>query len=633
MICRLILPKWAKDAPGYDKHKLPGVIEGDLTLEEIVEHNKAGYNCYWFPNFPSEFNPGKSVEASDCDVFSFVFIDLDMKDYQSEDKDRTHNYATKEQFINTLLEYPDLTPTSIIDSGGGIHAYWAVQDLDRMGFLRLQRRLCRLFHTDPAVSKLNQLMRIPDTVNWKDPNNLRLCSVLHSSDASYTSEEMDKRIPKISQEDSEYCDRHYNVAMGLQEKIQVSEEMPPIWFKFAKKGSEPYNLFYGFNKDRSVADYRLAHLMYAGNFTKEQAMSVLVNTNKAIGRSSTHRYNYADNIVSKIWTAVEKQDPKLLSRSVRQIIEANPDDESLKGTRFPCHPYFDATEHGFRLGHVLGEIGGAGAGKTSLGFNYFIGFAERNPNYIHLAVPLEQPAEEYAQRWNKISDGNKALQDCVHILGNYSDDGTYRYLSLHDIEDYVKVLEKSTGKKVGCVMIDHIGVLKKETRNGENQGLIEICQYMKAFAVNTNTFLIMQSQAPREKAGIGDIELDKDAAYGTMFFEAFCDYVVTTWQPLKRVYSKAPHMTITCYKYCKIRHKNAVKDKIKEDSRYALKFDPDTERMRELNEDEKKAFSFFNMQAINLRKRDKKLDTAEITDVDWVPKKRVKVNGTEPSNS
>ena len=48
---------------------------------------------------------------------------------------------------------------------------------------------------------------------------------------------------------------------------------------------------------------------------------------------------------------------------------------------------------------------------------------------------------------------------------------------------------------------------------------------MKAWAVQTNTLLVMQSQTSREKAGVGDLELDKDAAFGTSSFEWYCDFL------------------------------------------------------------------------------------------------------------
>ena len=127
----------------------------------------------------------------------------------------------------------------------------------------------------------------------------------------------------------------------------------------------------------------------------------------------------------------------------------------------------------------------------------------------------------------------------VQIIENYEQNGQFRHLSLDEIKNYILEYQKSTGRKVGCVVIDHIGALKKKTKDGENQGIMDICHTMKAFAQETNTMLVMQSQAPREKAGIGDIELNKDAAYGTVFFESYCDYLITMWQPLKRCYSES----------------------------------------------------------------------------------------------
>jgi hypothetical protein len=133
---------------------------------------------------------------------------------------------------------------------------------------------------------------------------------------------------------------------------------------------------------------------------------------------------------------------------------------------------------------------------------------------------------------------------------------------------------------------------------------------MKAFAIQLNVMMVMQSQAPREKAGIGDLELNKDAAYGTVFFEAYCDYLITIWQPLKRVYKEgAP--TVTAYKFGKIRHKKQGHDKIQEDTCYALFYDPETQRMRDLTQDEEKSVAFFTNRATSLRKEDKK--TALVT--------------------
>jgi hypothetical protein len=145
---------------------------------------------------------------------------------------------------------------------------------------------------------------------------------------------------------------------------------------------------------------------------------------------------------------------------------------------------------------------------------------------------------------------------------------------------------------------------------------------MKAFAKGTKTFLVMQSQTNRFKAGIGDVELDKDAAYGTSAFEWYCDYVVTTWQPLKRVYdlmtSMPSPLTVTCFKYCKIRRKNVKLDDMKEDAVHGMYFDVDTEMLREMTEAEYKAFMHWSKQAAVLRKRNKHHEPAPLKKMDWL---------------
>jgi hypothetical protein len=147
-----------------------------------------------------------------------------------------------------------------------------------------------------------------------------------------------------------------------------------------------------------------------------------------------------------------------------------------------------------------------------------------------------------------------------------------------------------------------------------------ICHAMKSFAINTNTLLVMQSQSSREKAGIGDLELNKDAAYGTIYFESYCDYLITLWQPLKRCHAERGCPTVTAFKYCKIRHKKARLDVIQEDVPYFLLFDSEKEELRDLTQDEKISFDFFLKKATNKRKADRKTDIVEYQSVPYKEK-------------
>lgn len=600
MLIRAILPDHALSG-GLTK-----VVEGDLQESRIQDLNDQGYSIYYLPNHPRSYDASKTVDGTHIDVFEWVFVDCDLKD----------GVWTKDSFLEKLLEEPKLSPTRIVDSGGGIHAYWLVADLDAMSYLRLQRRLCRYFKTDEAVSKIFQLMRLPGYVNTKREDDMVLCQELHTdSELVYSCETLDGLLPLLTPQDAAYCQAHYDKTYRLNATTTVSDKMPLKFMHLLKSNKEVKEIWAsGSVDDRSKADFRLGHIMFGNGLSKDEAMSVLINTPKALARAPVHRITYAEGIVNQIWTFELEQATQGMSSSVRDILRKS--GKGLQGTRFPCHTYFDNTSKGYRLGQVIGLVAGVGVGKTAVALNMFMGFVRNNPDYVHFFIPLEQPREEIAERWVTMCGDDEHLYDKVQILSNYAEDGSYRNLSLDEIKDYILEYQKTSKQKVGAVVIDHIGVLKKQSKDGENQGLMDICHHMKAFAIATQTLLIMQSQAPREKAGIGDLELDKDAAYGTVFFEAYCDYLITIWQPLKRAYKDgAP--TVTAYKFCKIRHKKKGYDVLQEDVPYAIMYDPSSQLMREMTQAEEIEFNHFNQVATNARKKDKKTDLVTYTRIEF----------------
>lgn len=603
-VYRLILPDWRK-AESSESRK---VLEGEFGQDEISAYNNSDfYNVYFLPNYPSHYEKGVTVDGSHIDTFEYVFVDFDLKE---------EKYPSKDAFIEALGDFP-LQPTRIIDSGNGIHAYWRVQDLDAKSYLKLQRRLMRRLNTDEAVCKIYQLMRAPLTINTKDPDNLKLCEVIFEDEANtYTAEQVDAALPPLTHADETYCQQHYDKTFRTGESsAEVDEKIPLKFAQLVSSSQEVKAIWAGGGEDRSASDYRLGHIMFAHGFNKSEAMSVLVNCAKALSRAPQHRIAYAANIVDKIWTFEVEGAAEGLSSTVAEILSKA--GSGLKGTRFPCYRYLDATDHGMRLGQVIGLVAGSGVGKTAMALNMFMGFVQNNPEYDHFFVPLEQPANEIADRWQAMCGDQTQLHEKVHVISNYADDGSFRRLSLDEIKDYLLEFQKSTGKKIGCVVIDHIGALKKETKDGENQGIMDICHQMKAFAVQTNTLLVMQSQSSREKAGIGDLEISKDAAYGTVFFEAYCDFLITIWQPLKRCYDEEGCPSVTAFKFCKIRAKKRGRDLLQEDVRYLLYFDPEVERFRELTQEEETSFDYFNKKATNKRGLDRKTDLIKYTSINW----------------
>ncbi len=591
----MIAPNWLQD--------VKKVIEGEFTDEQIIFYNEEGYNIYYLPNHPSIYSRDHILDGTDIDTFNYVFVDHDQK---------SGAYDNKDSFLEALSQ-SGIRPTKVIDSGNGIHVYWKITNLDAMSYLRFQRRLTRLFNTDEAVGKIFQLMRLENTWNTKVEGKSVKCEQLYADDVQYSAEEFDKLLPPITQEDEQYCQRHYDTTYSIATELQVSGELPPKFGKLLRENKEVKEIWIGETNDRSKDDYRLGHLLYGNDFTKEEAMNVLVNTAKAIQRNSTHRQSYARNIIDKIWTYEETGNTTGLSSSVKDILSRPTD--NVKGTRIPCWKYVDDTKYGFRLGHVCGLVAGSGVGKTSMSLNMFMGFTVSNPDMHHFFVPLEQTDIEIAEIWKTMCGDKTHLYDKVHILSNYDENGIFRDLSLEDIKNHIKNFQETMNKKVGCVVIDHIGVLCNENALGQEEGVKKIAKAMKGFAEETQTFLIMQSQTSRSKAGIGDIELDKDAAFGTSVFENFCDFLITLWQPLKRVYTLGAPTTLA-YKFCKIRHKNQKHDIIKEDERYTVVFDSETQLIREVIQSDGD-LAYWNSMATNKRKQDRRTELVPYVSIKW----------------
>jgi len=588
---------------------LPKVKEGKFSLKEIQQLNVQGYNIYTLPNYPKDYDSSTTIDGTHIDCFNWVFVDCDLKDGK---------YGSKEEFIEAI-GMSGIAPARVVDSGNGVHVYWRILDLDAKSYLRFQRRLTRLFNTDEAVGQIFQLMRLPGTLNTKKGLPGTPCEILFENDQVYTSEQFDKLLPTITREDEAYCVQHYNRTYKLdQTDIQITEEMPAKWGKLLLVNSEVKGLFVDSTSDRSKNDFRLGNVLKANGFSKEEAMTVLMNSAKASQRSPIHRVSYAQNIVNKIWTDEVDTDTLDLSSSVKDI--SNRSNNNLEGTRLRCWKYLDDTQAGFQLGHVLGLVAGSGVGKTAMALNIFMGFVTSNHDYDHFFVSLEQTDKEIAARWQAMCGDNTSLHDRVQVIMNYGPNGEFRDLSLSDIRKYILKYQKVTSRKVGCVVIDHIGVLCNTNKLGQDEGVKQIAKEMKSFAIETQTFLVMQSQTSREKAGIGDLELDKDAAFGTSVFENFCDYLVTLWQPFKRSYS-AGAPTVMAYKFCKIRHKKQGVDKIVEDTPYMVLFDPKTELIRTLTQEEDSNLGFWVSQSTNKRKLDKKTGLVTYTSIKWKDEK------------
>lgn len=617
---RLIKPNWGKP----DHQSFVKEIKGDDTLEGYFKSdflkakNEEGYNIYFFPNYNSK-SVGKFLNGSDVDIFEWVFVDMDLKDGK---------YKTKVDFIAKVTSIEGMLPNIIRDSGNGIHAYWRVSDLTREHFVELQLRLLNFFDTDTSIWTVLQLMRYPGFYNTKDPANFKLVEDSVIQDEAYTYEILNKYLPPISISDLKKMEIHLAKIDGIYEPPELDDlevdQLPEKFIELLNKNEKIQELFSNeVEGTRSETDMSLANSLFSKDFSKKEALQVMLNTSKARSKGS-HRISYASAIIEKVYTdRVKFTVPSVADRKKQGF------SDKQKGFLVRGPKHFDCMQKPWRTGQVLGIVGGSGIGKSTVTLDIFKDIIDNNPedDGIFVYFNLEMPEYDTIEKWDLLTDGDSKAASRLYVVSNEDENGDPRHINLQKIFWYCRDLEKSTGKKIRSIAIDHIGIinptiditkkpsfgLEGEMENSfgslRNINARTMPKKLKELAKQLDVFLVIQSQTTKEKGKDGDYPLGIDAAYGASQFEHYMDYIITIWQPLRRVQHKTK-LHILGWQYCKIRfqHKD---DAVKPYDKRMLFCDLGTGSFRALTEMEIEEFNNLNKEASILRKKAEKKEEVE----------------------
>lgn len=605
---RLIKPDWAR--PLMDNgEKNPQFVqeikdskrthEGfNFTPEFIKQKNDEGYNCYWFPNHPSKdiYAEGVvSMAGKHVDVFNFVFIDMDLKD---------GIYATKAEFLAKLAKFP-VKPTMVVDSGNGIHAYWSIEGLTRDEFVFSNLALLKYFNTDESVFTVLQLMRLPGTNNTKKFGAYVQAEILtdHSSGATYTLSQFPQEIFRdLNEKDMKRGRAHLDrldgkLSVNAQEFVNI-DEVPDTFFDFLNNPDNKESLSIWMNpkgppfNDRSRNDMKLANTLFKAGFNRKEALSVLSNTQKAL--SHADRKRYAELTVDKVYQ--EKLNSKFLTVGQRN---RTVDEDKNLGSLINTSWWIDTNVLGnpWRKRELTGIIAGPGVGKTSVTLKLIKDAIENNSanDDIFIFFSLEMSVGEIVTKWNNLVGKESPLADRLYVIGNETEKFEPRNVGLQEILEDALELKKLTGKNIGMLAIDHIGLISKhiDTRkrytfgidseqnsgygNIRTLGLNTIAKQMKPLCKQLDTHIILLTQTTKEK-GIGDLPIGKDGAFGISDYENIMDRIVTVWQPLKLVQSQTK-IKFMAWQYVKIRNKS-VNDRIQTEEAKVMTFDLATGEIR-----------------------------------------------------
>lgn len=248
-------------------------------------------------------------------------------------------------------------------------------------------------------------------------------------------------------------------------------------------------------------------------------------------------------------------------------------------------------------GDVFGLLAGSGVGKTTTLLTITKDVLLYNEEGYVILYSLEMKVREVMNKV-MLSFGNDhpELLERLIIIDCYNSDGSNKELTISDIKLELKKIKQTLGGRILMTAIDHF----HEIHNNGSTDFNPVAKDCKNLAVELDTLLVIPSQTTKEK-GQGDIPVKKDGCFGCSRYENLCSFILTIFQPLRRVQNECD-LPALGWQLCKIRNKRGKRDSTKEEVNYVLKYVEDSEDLVPLNEDEKLTFQMYYEKVQEMRR-------------------------------
>ena len=144
------------------------------AVDDFIKRYNGQYNIYFMVNEPDENAPHKKLGKHHVSMLHGVWLDADPDPLIDFNEERIRLF----QFADDLIG-ADNPPTYIIDSGGGIQAFWLLKrpvSADQKSiatFEALSNGLAEQYSTD-TVFNVDRIMRVPFTLNIPTPKKERI---------------------------------------------------------------------------------------------------------------------------------------------------------------------------------------------------------------------------------------------------------------------------------------------------------------------------------------------------------------------------------------------------------------------------------------------------------------------------
>lgn len=158
-----------------------------------------------------------------------LFAEFDTKDYGSKDAIRQH-----------LADWPVPYPSVLVDSGGGLHAYWLLEEPfildsdDRREAARIiQYMWVDTVRGDPGAKDLTRVLRVPGTINFKYNPSRPVQFVVCELDRLYALHELTAHLPPVYEEAPRTTEpRRHSSIQEFNDSVQVGDVLVQRGYKW-----------------------------------------------------------------------------------------------------------------------------------------------------------------------------------------------------------------------------------------------------------------------------------------------------------------------------------------------------------------------------------------------------------------
>jgi hypothetical protein len=280
----------------------------------------------------ADLGPARRCTSEEIAGIAGIGGDFDLKSAAHGNKPLP---ATIEDALSIL---PSMQPSILIGTGNGVHAWWLLKEPAIFESEEERREVARLFtrwHTMlqlraagrgwayDRLSDLARVLRIPGTLNHKDPANPKEVTVLSANDRRYNLSDLEEfldaaGIPDPEAEEKarrEWAERFADKPLVINPNARIPQEMIDGWMRADPRFRNTWERRRHDLKDPSNSGYDLALACFGvdAGLSEQQMVDLIIHHRAHHGQKQRTRVDYFQRTIAKASQKAGGMDAPLLS--------------------------------------------------------------------------------------------------------------------------------------------------------------------------------------------------------------------------------------------------------------------------------------------------------------------------------